>query len=177
MEDSAMVARHSAVRSLMLAALAVLLATLIAGCGAMTLTGDTGAGTGTATPTGPATASTSTPAGSGGQQMPPSGPQGALSVDVVAGPTCPVEQAEDPCPPAKVTDRSVTISTPAGAVVATVTTDAKGHFTIVLAPGDYVIQVAIVPGAPGMRQDSPGNVTVVAGQTTTVEITLDTGIR
>jgi hypothetical protein len=184
MEGGDMAARRSAARLRVVAALpalAALLALFATGCGATVVTGDAGAGTGSGTPTTastPAVTATGTTGGGDGQQTPPvSGPHGTLSVDVVAGPTCPVEQAENPCPPVRVAERPVTIVTPAGAVVATATTDAQGHFSIVLTPGAYVIQVAIVPGAPGLRQDSPGNVTVVDGQTTSVQIMLDTGIR
>src|SRR5260221_8130722 len=44
----------------------------------------------------------------------PSGPTGTIAGDVVAGPTCPVEQAENPCPPAVVKNREVDIHTHAG---------------------------------------------------------------
>ncbi len=105
------------------------------------------------------------------------GPQGTLVGDVVAGPTCPVESIEHPCPPKPVPDRRVTIQTPGGAVVTTTTTDANGHFSVTLPPGNYVIQVTVGPGLVGIRQVTPGNVTVVAGQTVSVKIELDTGIR
>ena len=106
----------------------------------------------------------------------PGGQQGTLTGDVVAGPTCPV-QGETPCPPAPVTDRQVTIKTSSGAVAATATTDAQGHFSVSLAPGSYDVQVAIIPGQIGMRQTTPGQVTIVSGQTTHLQIELDTGIR
>ncbi len=61
--------------------------------------------------------------------------QGTLHGTVVAGPTCPVERAEDPCPPKPVPGRAVVIASPAGKVVATVTTDGQGHFQVLLAPG------------------------------------------
>jgi hypothetical protein len=178
-----MAARCSASRRLgaALPAFVMLLAVFVSGCGATVVTGVTS--TDTVTPTGAATgaptgAPTATPANTGGQQTPPAtGPHGTLSVDVLAGPTCPVEQVENPCPPAHVTNRPVTISRPDGVVVATTTTDARGHFNIALAPGAYVIRVAIVPGEVGLRQDSSGDVTMIAGQTTAVQIMLDTGIR
>jgi hypothetical protein len=37
--------------------------------------------------------------------------------------------------------------------------------------------VALVRGQPGLRQLSPGNVSVLAGKTTSVTMTLDTGIH
>jgi hypothetical protein len=43
--------------------------------------------------------------------------------------------------------------------------------------GPYVVHVVIVRGQLGLRQLSPANVTVRAGKTISVTITLDTGIR
>jgi hypothetical protein len=170
-----------------LVALGVLLAVSMAGCGATTVVtgvaGDgggsrmpTSAATGTPRPTATATASASAGAVAG-QAPAASGPQGTLAGDVVASPTCPVQQAENPCPPKPVADRQVMIETPSGAVAAKAMTDAQGHFRVTLAPGAYTVKVAIVPGLVGMRQDTPANVTVVDGRTTSVTITLDTGIR
>lgn len=103
--------------------------------------------------------------------------QGTLVGDVSAGPTCPVESSDHPCPPKPVPNARVTIETPSGsAVVATATTDAQGHFSVSLPPGDY--RVRIEPGKGGLpRQDQPENVTIRAGATTSVKIELDTGIR
>jgi hypothetical protein len=102
---------------------------------------------------------------------------GTLTGDVVAGPTCPVEQAENPCPPKAVANREVKILAKSGQVVATTTTDAQGHFSVALAPGEYVVAVAIVSGQVGMRQTTPGDVTVASGQSAYIKIELDTGIR
>src|SRR5579884_2218251 len=96
---------------------------------------------------------------------------------VTAGPTCPVETVENPCPPKPVADREVDLQAQGGSVVATATTDANGHYHFAAQPGSYVVQVQIVQGGVGMRQLTPGNVTVAAGQTVTLDITLDTGIR
>jgi hypothetical protein len=76
-----------------------------------------------------------------------------------------------------VPNREVQILTTSGTVAATTTTDSHGHFSLTIAPGAYVVQVAIVRGQIGMRQTTPGNVSVVSGQTTTITIMLDTGIR
>jgi hypothetical protein len=105
------------------------------------------------------------------------GQQGMINGDVVAGPTCPVEQAGRPCPPQPVADRQVMIETPGGATAATTTTDASGRFSVAVAPGSYVLQVQIVPGQIGMWQVTPGAVTVTANHTTTIHLVLDTGIR
>jgi hypothetical protein len=102
---------------------------------------------------------------------------GTITGDVEAGPTCPVEQVENPCPPKPVTNREVKILSKRGQIVATTTTDAQGHFSVAVAPGDYVVAVAIVSGQVGMRQSSPGDVSVASGQPSYIKIELDTGIR
>jgi len=103
--------------------------------------------------------------------------QGTLHGTVVAGPTCPVERAEDPCPPKPVPGRAVVIASPAGKVVATVTTDGQGHFQVLLAPGNYTVFVVGTAQALGSGRAATVQATVRAGQTTAVTITLDTGIR
>jgi hypothetical protein len=140
------------------ALLAIGMALALAGCASITVSGSGAAGTSTPT--------------SG-----TSGTQGTLAGDVVAGPTCPVERAEDPCPPKAVPDREVDILGTNGVVVTTATTDSKGHFSVALAPGTYTVTVPIKQGQIGMRQMSDVKATVTAGQVTTVKVMLDTGIR
>jgi hypothetical protein len=134
------------------------LALALVGCASITVSGSGAAGT--TTPT------------SG-----TSGTQGTLVGDVVAGPTCPVERAEDPCPPKAVPNREVEILGANNAVVATAMTDSKGHFSVALAPGSYTVSVPIRQGQIGMRQESDVKANVITGQVTTVKIMLDTGIR
>jgi hypothetical protein len=102
--------------------------------------------------------------------------KGILIGDVVAGPTCPVDNAEQPCPPHSVPNRLILIETPGGDLVMRITTDQQGRFRIMLAPGTY--QVLVPPDSnPFPIQRSPQQVTVIAGQTMQVQIELDTGIR
>jgi hypothetical protein len=122
-----------------------------------------------------------------GTGITPTRATGTIAGNVAAGPTCPVEQAENPCPNKPVTDRQVDIlassSATAGAtpqpgnVVASTKTDANGNFSVNVPPGQYVVRVTAGPGMLGLRQETPGDVTVVANQTTTIAIVLDTGIR
>jgi len=130
----------------------------LAGCASITVSGSGAAGT--SAPTSGTT-----------------GTQGTLAGDVVAGPTCPVERAEDPCPPMAVPNREVAILGANNAVVATTMTDRKGHFSVALAPGAYTVTVPIKQGQVGMRQLSGVKANVTAGQVTTIKVELDTGIR
>jgi hypothetical protein len=109
--------------------------------------------------------------------MSSNGQQGMISGAVIAGPTRPVERVDTPRATAPVTDREVLIKTRDGADAAQTTTDGQGHFAVSVAPGEYVVQVAIVPGTVGLRQQTPGAVRVAAGQTSYVTVELDTGIR
>ncbi len=119
-----------------------------------------------------------TPALLVGTATPPVGiAQGTLHGTVVAGPTCPVERAEDPCPPKPVPGREVEIASPAGKVVATETTDGQGHFQVVLAPGNYTVFVVGTTKALGSGRSATAQATVRAGLTTSVTLVLDTGIR
>ena len=140
------------------ALLAFGLALALAGCASITVSGSGAAGTNT-----PGTETSAT--------------QGTLSGDVVAGPTCPVERAEDPCPPKAVPNREVDILEANSVVVATAMTDSKGHFSVALAPGTYTVTVPIKQGQIGMRQENTVKANITAGQVTTVKVTLDTGIR
>jgi len=60
-------------------------------------------------------------------------------------------------------------------VVAVTHTDSAGYFQFTLHPGSYVIAVTYV----GYRPSAPMTKTIVAaaGQTETLDFTLDTGIR
>jgi carboxypeptidase family protein len=145
------------------ALLAVGLTLALAGCASITVSGSGSAGT--------STQGTNTP----GAGM--SGTQGMLTGDVVAGPTCPVERAEDPCPPKAVPNRAVQILGAHSTAVATATTDSKGHFSVALEPGTYTVTVPIQQGQVGMRQGNDVTAKVTTGQVTTVKVMLDTGIR
>ena len=102
--------------------------------------------------------------------------QGTLNGTVVAGPSCPIETSDYPCPPKPVPNRQVMIETPDGKIAATPTTDSDGRFSVNLAPGTYVLKVA--QGASQLPiQRKPVIVVIVAGKTLSVQIELDSGIR
>jgi hypothetical protein len=109
----------------------------------------------------------------------PSAATGTLQVEVVAGPVCPVERdPPDPdCEPRPVEGARIFVQPGDGRdiLVAEATTDALGRATIEIAPGDYILVGGDVAGLMG-RPD-PTTVTVAAGQTVTITLTYDTGIR
>ncbi len=101
--------------------------------------------------------------------------QGTLHGTVTASPVCPVETLDDICNPRPLANWQVQIKAADGKLI-TMTTDQQGAFNMQLPPGRYLVEVqsANYP----MRQRAPLTVvSVVAGQTTEVNIPLDTGIR
>ncbi|MDP9329418.1 MAG: hypothetical protein M3P11_02055 [Actinomycetota bacterium] len=92
---------------------------------------------------------------------------------VLAGPQCPVERLDSPCPdrPYPGTVRATGVD----GTTAQVDTDDQGRFRLVLAPGTYVVIVVATSGpAPAAV---PQTVQVTAGAFTQVTLEVDTGIR
>lgn len=92
---------------------------------------------------------------------------------VLAGPTCPVEQPGQVCPPAPVAGTVVAIDGE-GSTVASTETDATGHYSLGLPAGEYTLHV-IVDGLFPTCPDTP--ITVRSGAPVTANIDCDTGIR
>ncbi|MFN2608271.1 MAG: carboxypeptidase-like regulatory domain-containing protein [Acidimicrobiales bacterium] len=97
-----------------------------------------------------------------------------ISGRVWAGPTCPVELVDNPCPARALTDVTVQAVTADGRVYDEVTTDADGHYELRLVPGTYSLRAtheSPFPRCPDTR------VSVVAGSPQSIDISCDTGIR
>jgi hypothetical protein len=109
----------------------------------------------------------------------PSAPAGTGSVtgrvtgQVVAGPTCPVETLQSPCPPRAVPDALVELLR-GGRTVASVRTDGRGQFSIAAPAGAAVVRASTVTG---YRSQASQPVQLTAGTTVTIRLVLDTGIR
>ena len=138
------------------------------------------AGTGTATPAAstqpPASPSATTPGtGSATPWAPPLLPSSGTGAYgyITAGPTCPVERPDQPCPPRPVSE-TVSARNPGGVTVASTHSDSAGRFAFDLSPGTYLLVVATASGWPRCP-DTP--VTVRAGTATRVDVSCDTGIR
>jgi hypothetical protein len=105
-------------------------------------------------------------------------PDSGIAGTVLAGPTCPVERPESPCPDQPLADAPVRIDLlSASASPVQTSSDSDGHFRVTLPPGTY--KVTPLPfGTSGLP--SPGQtaqVTVMPGQFAAVTLTYDTGIR
>ena len=98
---------------------------------------------------------------------------GYLTIQVLSGPHCPVEAIDKPCPPQPVVRRAVTIWDANGVMVQQGTTDANGLVTTTLVAGTYQVRVARLGIVRGVAQDA----TIVAGQTQSLTLFVDTGIR
>ena len=104
-----------------------------------------------------------------------SGGLGTIHGTVLAGPTCPVETVENPCPDHPVGGVEVQAIRD-GSVSATATSEDDGSFAMDVAPGAYVLQTVVEPEGPGMFSQ-PTRVTVSEGAVVDVTVLLDTGIR
>jgi carboxypeptidase family protein len=112
--------------------------------------------------------------GSGGSGGLPAGATG-IEGRLVAGPTCPVVQPNDPaCADRPLPGVTVVVLTAAGTEAARTTTDAEGFYAIPLPPGPYTIEPQQIEGM--MRGSAPIDV-VVGDGVVTVDIPYDTGIR
>jgi len=102
---------------------------------------------------------------------------GTLTGKVSIGPLCPVEPCTVPHDRlvAAYAARPITISTPTGTVVTTVTADPETGYTVVLKPGTYVVDIQH-QGIGGSRE-LPATVTIRSGETVRLDISIDTGIR
>jgi hypothetical protein len=103
-----------------------------------------------------------------------SGPTTGVRGRTVAGPTCPVERSDSPCPDRPVTG-TIVVKREDGTVVKRVTSSADGRFFVALAPGTYVL---VGERAAGLHHlTKPFRVTLRSGQVVSLTIVFDTGIR
>lgn len=93
---------------------------------------------------------------------------------VLAGPQCPVETADSPCPPEPAAGVRVEIRR-GGDVVAGAVADRRGEFSLDVDPGTYELRAA--PGQQGFMSSKPVTVVVREGVYTDVTVHVDTGIR
>ena len=92
---------------------------------------------------------------------------------VLAGPTCPVERAGNPCPDKPIV-ADVRIVRGDGSTAATTRTGADGRFSVAVAPSRYMVQATSSLAFSGCK---PVDVTVPQGAYATADVSCDTGIR
>jgi hypothetical protein len=102
---------------------------------------------------------------------------GTLTGKVSIGPLCPVEPCTIPHDRlvAAYAARPITISTPDGIVVTTVTPDPENGYTVALIPGTYI--VTIPKQGIGGSPELPATVIIRSGEMVRLDISIDTGIR
>jgi hypothetical protein len=111
---------------------------------------------------------------SGAACRPPAHGHGTLQGHVTAGPTCPVERIPpDPqCADRPVVDAQV--DAVSGSTRLSTRTDVEGFYTLALPAG---VAFTVTVGTGRFPACPPLSVTVTAGQTTTRDVSCDTGIR
>lgn len=92
---------------------------------------------------------------------------------VTAGPTCPVERPDQPCPPRPVA-ATIDARDLGGATVASTQSDSYGRYALALSPGSYLLVVVTPSGWPRCPDT---RVTVQARAAVRADISCDTGIR
>jgi hypothetical protein len=100
---------------------------------------------------------------------------GSVSGVALAGPTCPVESADEPCPDRPVEGATVRVETPEGVEVAVTTTDREGRYSFDIPAGSY--RIVAMPYEGLMGTPDPVEIILGAGETLTVDLPYDTGIR
>jgi carboxypeptidase family protein len=91
----------------------------------------------------------------------------------LAGPQCPVETQDSPCPPVPYEGTVVATDVESGADH-TVDTDADGRFELPLEPGTYEVTIVSESSPPFAK---PQTVTVEPGSFAEITVSVDTGIR
>lgn len=94
---------------------------------------------------------------------------------VQAGPTCPVERVNSPCPPRPLA-ATVVVRDGSGAEVTRFHSAVDGRFKVDLAPGSYTV-VGLNIGTSFLPRPIPTSVTVTAGSYTSINVEYDSGIR
>lgn len=92
----------------------------------------------------------------------------------IAGPSCPVQQVNSPCPDRPVPNAQVRIMR-GSEVVTTVRADGTGRFRVALPPGGY--ELVGLPGQNPLPRPSSTSVTVPTDGWAAATVVFDTGIR
>jgi hypothetical protein len=106
------------------------------------------------------------------------GPYGRLAGLVKIGPNCPVETATQPCPtpPSAYASRKILVfDEQRTKLLFTVDVDSQGLYFIDLMPGRYLVDLKSV--GIDRSSDVPAVIDIHASDVTTLNISIDTGLR
>ena len=92
---------------------------------------------------------------------------------VSAGPTCPVERADEPCPPQPAV-ATVRATNESGEEIATTESGSDGRYSVALPPGRYVLTATTGSAYPYC---DPTEIEVPPARDVVADISCDTGIR
>jgi hypothetical protein len=113
-----------------------------------------------------------TRSGSPSSTLSPSGAvTGGITGRVIAGPSCPVERINAPCPPKAVAMATVSAVPLGGGAGTSVVSGADGSFALALRPGTYTLN------APGRWPKCAPVVVTVTSHLVRHDLLCDTGIR
>jgi hypothetical protein len=101
---------------------------------------------------------------------------GTIRGTVLLGPRCPVETVASPCPDTALPDVEVQL-TEGDQVVDTTVSDGDGRFVFQVEPGSYLLRAVMDEPMDSIRFAKPVNVVVVANESVTADVLVDTGIR
>jgi hypothetical protein len=103
---------------------------------------------------------------------------GNLEGKVSIGPICPVEREGQPCPPppeAFAARKVLVFDAHRSRLLETVSIDSQGLYRVSLKPGEYVVDINRI--GIDFSKTVPRSIRIVSGETTTLDISIDTGIR
>ncbi|MEO8033145.1 MAG: hypothetical protein ABI837_01850 [Acidobacteriota bacterium] len=106
-------------------------------------------------------------------------PRGRLAGIVTIGPNCPGPERDPPCaaqPSAYLARKILVYDSTKKNLLHTVEIDTTGLYTILLVPADYILELQTA-SALDRTGDLPKTVSIHANVTTTVNVSIDTGIR
>lgn len=100
---------------------------------------------------------------------------GVLAGQVLARSSCGAQNSVTPCALAPLPGAVLSVKTAAGTVVASITCDQQGHFSIILPPGSYLVQPESKAGSTAIKGPAVA-ANVVSGQTVSIQVIASTGL-